>query len=317
MILSQGEKKVVATSMASTQDSTTQQKQVDKVVKEYNDIFTSPNGYLSTAQVRHSIDLTPGAPLPNGLVYRRSLLENKEIKCQIQKLLQKGHIRPSSSPCGISIVLVWKKYGTWWLYIDYRALNKIIVQNRYPIPRIDDLLDQLRGAKFFNKIDLKSGYHQVPIEQTKVFIWHDMDSISQLHCRQAWGACRSFQDPSHSGLACSNNIDRALQLHRPCQLLSQIRVGIFSYCLGPDPSDQGWWKGQICMNWVIVESIWGVKTSLMLSTGTRLIRSSTTVWDWNKCFRLCGWCHPHSTWKSYGISQWNTLRCNSQIPHLW
>ena len=149
MIHSQGEKKVVATSMASTQDSATQQKQVDKVVEEYKDIFTSPNGVPLHCQVKHSIDLTPGEPLPNWLVYRRSLLENEEIKRQIQELLQKGHIRPSSSPCGSPIVLVQKKDGTWRLCIDYRAMNKITVRNRYPIPRIDDLLDQLRGSKFF------------------------------------------------------------------------------------------------------------------------------------------------------------------------
>jgi hypothetical protein len=66
-------------------------------------------------------------------------------------------------------VLVQKKDGTWWLCIDYRALNKITVRNRYPIPRIDDLLDQLKGENFFSKIDLKSGYHQVPIEPTDVW----------------------------------------------------------------------------------------------------------------------------------------------------
>jgi hypothetical protein len=66
-------------------------------------------------------------------------------------------------------VLVQKKDGTWRLCIDYRALNKITVRNRYPIPRIDDLLDQLTGAKYFSKIDLKSGYHQVPIEQKDVW----------------------------------------------------------------------------------------------------------------------------------------------------
>ena len=80
MIRSQGEKKVVATSMASTRDSATQQKQVDKVVEEYKDIFTSPNGVPLHCQVKHSIDLTLGAPLPNRLVYRRSLLENEEIR---------------------------------------------------------------------------------------------------------------------------------------------------------------------------------------------------------------------------------------------
>jgi hypothetical protein len=120
-------------------------------------------------QVKHPIDLTPSAPLPNGPVYHRSLMENDEIRRQIQELLQKGHIRPISSPCGSPIVLVQKKDGTWRLCIDYRALNKITVRNRYPIPRIDDLLDQLKGEKFFSKIDLKSGYHQVPIEPTDVW----------------------------------------------------------------------------------------------------------------------------------------------------
>ena len=124
MILSQGDKKVVATSMASTWDSATQHKQVDKVMEEYKDIFTSPNGVPLHYQVKHSIDLTPGAPLPNEPIYKRSLLENEEIKRQIQELLQKGHIRPSSSPCKSSIVLVQKKDGTWRLCIDYKALNK-------------------------------------------------------------------------------------------------------------------------------------------------------------------------------------------------
>ena len=130
MFRSQGEKKVVATSIASTRDFATQQKQVDKVVEEHKDIFNWPNGVPLHGQVKHSIDLTPGAPLPNGPVYMRSLLENEEIKCQIQELLQKGHIRPISSPCGSPIILVQKKDGTWWLCIDYRSLNKITIRNR-------------------------------------------------------------------------------------------------------------------------------------------------------------------------------------------
>eukprot|EP00253_Pinus_taeda_P003332 PITA_03332 len=110
---------------------------MDKVVEEYKDIFTSP------------------AWVP--------------LHCQIQELLQKVHIPPSSSPCGSLIVLVQKKNGTWRLCIDYRALNKITVRNRYPIRRIDNLLDQLKEAKYFSKIDLKSGYHQVPIEPSNVW----------------------------------------------------------------------------------------------------------------------------------------------------
>jgi hypothetical protein len=169
VILSQNKRKIVATSRVSATDLSTQQKQVDKVVEEYSNILSSPTGVPLHYQVKHPIDLTPGASLPNGPVYRRSLLENEEIKRQIQELLNKGHIRPSSSPCGSPIVLVQKKDGTWQLCIDYRALNKITVINQYSIPRIDDFLDQLTEAKYFSKIDLKSGYHQVPIEQTDVW----------------------------------------------------------------------------------------------------------------------------------------------------
>ena len=113
--------------------------------------------------------MTPSSPLPNGPLCWCSLMENDEIRYQIQELLQNGHIRPNSSPCGSPIVLVQKKDGTWWICIDYRALNKIIVRNRYPILRIDDLLDQVKGENFFSKIDLKFGYHQVLIEPIDVW----------------------------------------------------------------------------------------------------------------------------------------------------
>jgi hypothetical protein len=112
MICSQNERKIAATSRVSAADLSTQQKQVDKVVEAYSDIFSSPTGVPLHCQVKHPIDLTPNAPLPSGLVYCRFLLENEEIKRQIQELLHKGHIRPNSSPCGGPIVLVQKKDGT-------------------------------------------------------------------------------------------------------------------------------------------------------------------------------------------------------------
>jgi len=132
MIHPQGKKKTTA--KTSRQGPSARQKQMDKVVEEYKEIFTSPIGVPLHCQVKHSIDLTLGAPLPNGPIYRRSILENDEMKRRIEELLQKGHIHPSSSPCGSPITLIQKKDGTWRLYIDYRALNKITVQNRYPIP---------------------------------------------------------------------------------------------------------------------------------------------------------------------------------------
>jgi hypothetical protein len=108
----QSKRKITATSRVSIAELSTQQKQVDKIVEEYSDIFRSPTGVPMHFQVKHPIDLTPNTLLPNGLVYCRSLLENEEIKRHIQELLHKGHIRPSSSPCGSPIVLVQKKYGT-------------------------------------------------------------------------------------------------------------------------------------------------------------------------------------------------------------
>ena len=128
-------------------------------MEEYEDIFTSPTRVPLHCQVKHSIDLTPSVSLPNGPIYRCSILENDEIKRQIQELLQKGHIWSSSSPCGSPIVFVKKKDWTWRYCIDYRALNKITVRNRYSIPQIDDLLDQLKWENYFSKIDLKSRYH--------------------------------------------------------------------------------------------------------------------------------------------------------------
>jgi hypothetical protein len=104
VICAQSKKKVVTTSMASTQSLSLQQKQVDGIMEEYRDIFSSPTGVPTHCQVKHPIDLTLCAPLPNGPVYCCSLMENDEIKRHIQELLQKGTSRPRSSP--------WKPYCT-------------------------------------------------------------------------------------------------------------------------------------------------------------------------------------------------------------
>jgi hypothetical protein len=112
VILSHNERKITATSRASAVDLSTQQNQVDKVVQEYSLIFSSPTWVPLHFQVKHLIDLTLGALLPNGPFYQRSLLENEEIKRKIQELLHKGNIHNNSSPCVSPIVLVHKKYGT-------------------------------------------------------------------------------------------------------------------------------------------------------------------------------------------------------------
>ena len=136
-----------------------------EVVNQYEDMFKEPKGLPPKRGVQHEIQLQQDCPLPNIGMYRLSVMENTEIKKQIQELLDKGVIEPSSSPCGSLIVLVPKKDGTWRMCIDFRALNKITIKNRYPLPRIDDLLDHLKDAKYFTKLDLRSGYHQIRIPE--------------------------------------------------------------------------------------------------------------------------------------------------------
>ncbi|GJU59348.1 putative nucleotidyltransferase, ribonuclease H [Tanacetum coccineum] len=95
-------------------------------------------------------------------------IELKELKDQLQELLERGFIRPSVSPWGAPVLFVKKKDGSMRLCIDYRELNKITIRNRYPLPRIDDLFDQLQGAKHFSKIDLRSGYHQLRVKEQDI-----------------------------------------------------------------------------------------------------------------------------------------------------
>jgi hypothetical protein len=117
-----------------------------EVVNQYDEMFKEPKGLPPKRGIQHEIQLQQDCPLPNIGMYRMSVMENAEIKKQIQELLDKGVIVPSSSPCGSPIVLVPKKDGTWRMCVDFRALNKITVKNRYPLPRIDNLLDQLKDA---------------------------------------------------------------------------------------------------------------------------------------------------------------------------
>ncbi|CAL9114122.1 unnamed protein product, partial [Musa textilis] len=115
-----------------------------------------------------AIDLVPSTTPISKPPYRMAPLELEELKKQIQELLDKGFIRPSVSPWGAPVLLVKKKDGTLRLCIDYRQLNQVTIKNKYPIPRIDDLFDQLQGAQVFSKIDLRSGYYQLKIKEEDI-----------------------------------------------------------------------------------------------------------------------------------------------------
>nr|GEU92421.1 retrotransposon protein, putative, Ty3-gypsy subclass [Tanacetum cinerariifolium] len=121
-----------------------------------------------TRQVEFQIDLIPGVAPVARVPYRLAPSELKELSEQLQELSDKGFIRPSSSPWGAPVLFVKKKDGSFRMCIDYRELNKLTVKNRYPLPRIDDLFDQLQGSSVYSKINLRSGHHQVRVREQDV-----------------------------------------------------------------------------------------------------------------------------------------------------
>ncbi|KAL0551810.1 hypothetical protein IC582_010899 [Cucumis melo] len=141
----------------------------EPVVRDYPDVFPEElPGLPPHREVEFAIELEPGTVPISRAPYRMAPAELKELKIQLQELLDKGFIRPSVSPWGAPVLFVKKKDGSMRLCIDYRELNKVTVKNRYPLPRIDDLFDQLQGATMFSKIDLRSGYHQLRIKDEDV-----------------------------------------------------------------------------------------------------------------------------------------------------
>nr|GEV92710.1 putative reverse transcriptase domain-containing protein [Tanacetum cinerariifolium] len=139
------------------------------VVQEFLEVFPKDlSGIPPTRQVEFRIDLIPGAVPVARAPYRLAPSKMKELAEQLQELTDKGFIRPSSSPWGAPVLFVKKKYGSFRMCIDYRELNKLTVKNRNPLPRIDDLFDQLQGSIVYLKIDLRSGYHQLRVQEEDI-----------------------------------------------------------------------------------------------------------------------------------------------------
>jgi hypothetical protein len=141
--------------------------EVQELLDNFADIVVDelPNSFPPIRSIIHHIDLILGASLLNKEVYRLTHQENEEVKSQVQELLDKGLVRERLSPCAVPTVLSPKKDGGWRMCIYSRSINKITIRYRFPLPRMDDLMDCLSGENFFSKIDLKSGYHQIRMRE--------------------------------------------------------------------------------------------------------------------------------------------------------
>nr|GEX63959.1 putative reverse transcriptase domain-containing protein [Tanacetum cinerariifolium] len=151
------------------------------VVRDFTDVFSKDlAGLPSQQQVEFHIDLVPGAMPVAKSPYRLAPSKMQELFGQLQELQDKGFIRPSHSPWGAPVLFVKKKDGSFRMCIDYRELNKLTIKNRYPLSRINDLFDQLQGACYFSKIDLRLGYHQ--LHGTEDFVVYCDASNQGLGC---------------------------------------------------------------------------------------------------------------------------------------
>lgn len=158
-----------ATELPVSHDLSQYPPEIAKLITKFPDVFPT---HLTVQPLRSDmpqvINTPPTAKPTNMPMFRYNPIEQAEIETQVKDLLEQGLIQPSTSPYGAPVLLVKKKDGTMRMCIDYRALNNITVKNAYPLPRIDDLLDKIQGAKFFSSLDLLSGYHQLALQPTDI-----------------------------------------------------------------------------------------------------------------------------------------------------
>ena len=141
---------------------------IQRILEAYTNVFEEPKKLPPIRDVDHCIPLKEGTEPVNVRPYRYAYFQKAEIEKQVLDMLKVGLIRPSTSPFSSPILLVKKEDGTWRFCTDYRALNAVTIKDRFPIPTVDDMLDELHGASYFTKLDLRAGYHQVRVHPSDI-----------------------------------------------------------------------------------------------------------------------------------------------------
>lgn len=142
---------------------------VAPLLSEFADVFQEPKCLPPHRTFDYAISLYPDAAPVNSKPYRYSPLQKDEIECQVKDMIDSGLITPSMSPFASSVLLVKKKDGTWCFCVDYRKLNSVTVKSKFPMPVVDELLDELAGKQYFSKLDLRAGYHQIRMVEQDEF----------------------------------------------------------------------------------------------------------------------------------------------------